>query len=100
MSPTPFGLNPEENPDPSSRDFQKLHGKYPTLEVVEVIEMRRELEAPGAAEEKVHENDGIVDLLGVEEEVPTQSPRVLRVIALSGGGKHREIPIFGDIPIE
>jgi hypothetical protein len=62
--------------------------------------MGRELEAPSAAEEKVHEDDGIVDFFGMEEKVTAQTPWMFGVIAIAGGREQGQIPVLCDVPVE
>lgn len=45
---TPFGLNPQENPHPSAANFQEFHQEDTALQIVEVIQVRRQLETPRA----------------------------------------------------
>lgn len=100
MIPTPFRFHPQENPDEPPKHLQKLHDENAALQVVEVVQMRRELEAPGAAQQEVDENGAIVHLLGVEMRVSAEAPRVLGVVAFLAGGEEGEVPVFGDVPVE
>jgi hypothetical protein len=68
---TPFGLDTEEDPDPASKDFEQLHHKDAAFQIVEVVQMRRELETPSATEHQVHADSTIVHFFGVEIAIAT-----------------------------
>lgn len=44
---TPFTLHAKENPHPSPEHLQHFHREYTTLQIIEVIQVRAELQAPG-----------------------------------------------------
>lgn len=65
-----------------------------------MVQVRRELEAPRAAEHEIDENCAVVHFLGVEVGVAPQSPGVVWVVAFAGRGEKGEVPVFGDVPVE
>ena len=67
---TPFRLNSEKNPNESTKNLQKLHNEDPTLPIIEMIQMRRQLETPRTAQHEIEKNGPIVHFLGVEMGVP------------------------------
>lgn len=95
---TPLGLHSEEDPDPSPEYLQTLHHENATLEIIEMVQMRAELDAPGAPEEEIHDDHRVVHLLGMEPPLAAKSPRMLGVTSF--GGKQRKVPIFCDVPVE
>jgi hypothetical protein len=68
---TPFGLDTEEYPDPASKDLEQFHHEYTALQIVEVVQMWRELETPSATEHQVHADSTIVHLLGMKVTIAT-----------------------------
>lgn len=71
MIPHPLRLHAKENPHPPPKHLQHLHGEDPALEIVEVVQMRTELQAPCAPQHGVHDDRAVVEFLGVEPSVPT-----------------------------
>jgi len=96
----PLRLDSEEDPHPSSEDLQQFHEEDASFQVVEVIKMRRQLEAPRTAQQQVHRNNGVVDLVDVEIAVSPESVRMFGVSSVSGAGEEGEVPILGDVPVE
>lgn len=68
---TPLCLHAEEYPDPSSENFEQLHQENPTLQIVEVVQMRAKLETPCTAEHQIHDYHTVVNLLCIKIEVAT-----------------------------
>ena len=77
---TPFGLYTEENPHPTPHNFHQLHQEDAALQIVEVVQMRRKLEAPCAPQKKIYRNCRIVHFLRVKISVSPQAIGVLGVI--------------------
>jgi hypothetical protein len=97
---TPFGLDTEEDPDPASKNLKQFHHEDAAFQVVEVVQMWRELETPSTTEHQVHADSTIVHLLGMEVAIATQGPWMLRVVSLSCCREQGQIPILCDIPVE
>lgn len=81
---TPFSLDTEEDPNPASKNLKQLHHKDATLQIVEVVQVWRELEAPCTSEHQIYTDSTIVHFLGMEVPIAAKSPWMLRVISLSG----------------
>jgi hypothetical protein len=67
----PFGLDAEEDPDPASKNFEQLHHKDAAFQVIEVVQVWRELETPSATEHQVHADSTVVHFFGVEIAITT-----------------------------
>jgi hypothetical protein len=65
-----------------------------------MVKMRRELEAPCAAEHEIEEYRSVVHFLGVEMGAPPETPGVFWVVALLARAEEGEVPVFGDVPVE
>ena len=65
-----------------------------------MVQVRRELEAPCAAEHEIEENRAVVHFSGVEVGVAPQTPGVILVVAFARRGEQGEVPVLGDIPVE
>jgi hypothetical protein len=98
--PHPFRLDPEEDPHPPSDHLQKLHKEYAAFQIIEVVQVWRELETPGTPQQKIDQYRGIVQLLRVEIAMPPQAPGVFGVVSLSAGREERQIPVLGHVPVK
>ena len=81
---TPFGLDTEKDPDPTSKNLKQFHHKDATFQIVKVVQVWRELETPCTTKHQVHADSTIVHFLGMEIAITAQSPWMLRVVSLSG----------------
>ena len=62
--------------------------------------MGRELETPRATQHEIEDDGAVVHLFTMKMSVPSQAPRMFRVVALGGGGEEGQIPVFGNVPVE
>ena len=69
-----------------------------TLHIVEVVQVRAQLETPRAPQYSVDDDCRIVELFGVKPAMPTQAIWVVRMHSLSFAEQEREIPIAGEVP--
>lgn len=97
---TPLALDAKENPYPPPKHFQRLHEKDAALQIIEVVQVRAQLDAPRASQNAVYDYSRVIHLLRMEEPMPTQAPRMLRVLAIPFRGEKCEVPIPRYVPIE
>lgn len=97
---TPFRFYPEKNPNEATKNLQQLHDENAALEIVEMVQMRRELEAPRASEHQIEEDCTVVHFLGVEIEMTSKAPGMVRVFAFVGRGEEGEVPVFSNVPVK
>ncbi len=97
---TPFGFYTEENPHPAPHNFHQLHHEDAALQIVEVVQMRRQLEAPCAPQKKIYHYRGIVHFLCVKISVSPQAIRMLGIVPFSARREKCQVPILGHIPVE
>lgn len=100
MIPHPLRLHTKENPHPPPKHLQHLHGENPALEIVEMVQMRAELQAPCTPQHGVHHDRAVVEFLGVEPPVAAQAPGVLGIVAFLWRGEEAEVPVARDVPVE
>lgn len=62
--------------------------------------MGRELDTPRESQEEVYADCGVVYIVVAEVSVGSETPGMLWVVAFGLGGEDREVPIFGDVPVE
>lgn len=96
---TPLRLHTEENPDPSPQKLEEFHGEDASLEVIEVIQVWGELQAPCTPQQSVHDNSSVVEFLGVKVAVSSQPKGILWVIPLSWR-EQGQVPISHHVPPE
>lgn len=94
--PTPFCFHSEEYPDPTPKDFQKLHKEDTTFDIVEMIQMRGQLQAPRTSQHQVNGDDSVVDLMYMEEAILAQPKRM--IVLVSRGIEQGQVPVFSDVP--
>lgn len=97
---TPFSLDTEKDPDPASKNLKQFHDEDATFQIIEVVQVWRELEAPCTSEHQIYADSTIVHFLGMEVPIAAKSPWMLRVVSLSGCREQGQIPIFCDIPVK
>ena len=103
----PLRLDPEEDPHPPPADLQHLHQEDARLEVREVVQVRTQFQAPGAAQQEVEHDGGVVhgrreDGVGAEAVWVVMGLRCAAVLGagLGDGGEEGEIPVFPYVPVE
>jgi len=95
---TPLCLHTNKNPNPSPKYLQNLDYENASLDIVEVIEMRGELQAPSASKHEVNDDYSVVEIVAVKVAVPSEAVRMLRVVSI--GREKRKIPVLCYVPIE
>ena len=96
----PLGLDSEEDPNPTSKDFQQFHQENTAFEIVEMVQMWRQFEAPSASQQQIHRYYSIVQLMDLEVPMLAQTVWMFRVVPFPGSGEESQVPIFCHVPIE
>ncbi len=79
---TPLRFDTKEHPEPTPKHLEKFHKENTALEIIEMIQVRGEFEAPRATEKKVNDDYSIVYFVANEIPAPAETPRVLGIISL------------------
>lgn len=98
--PNPLGFDSEEDPDPTTKDFQKLNNEYRALKVNNMVQVRTELETPRAPEHQIKDNDTVVSGWRANIEASAKTKRMIQSIPLLRRREQRQVPILGHIPVE
>jgi hypothetical protein len=97
---TPLSLDTEKHPDPATKHLQHLDGEDAALEIIEMVEVGRQLQAPRAAQDEVERDDEVVEARVAEVEDAAEAPGVVGRVALVFGREEREVPVLGHVPVE
>jgi hypothetical protein len=95
---TPFGLNSEEHPHPAPSDFEEHEDEQTAFGFGKPCETRHHAPQPRETEDKIRDDDVVVQPVRVEVAVPPKTVRVITVTAF--GGEEGKVPILDHIPPE
>lgn len=95
---TPFGLRSEENPHPTPSHFEKHEKEQTAFGFGKPCEAGQHAPQPRESEHKICDDDVVVQPIGVEVAMPSQTVWMVSVAALSG--EEGQIPILDHIPPE
>lgn len=96
MKHTPFSLCSEENPHPAPSHFEEHENKQTAFGFGKPCEAWQHAPQPRETEHKIRDDYVVVQPVGVEVAVSSQTVWVVSVAAF--GGEKRQIPILDHIP--